>query len=610
MKTSKKILSVLLSLVMLLCVMPLAVIPASAYKVGDIINFGNYPQTKVSETSALRNAANAATWNSYKYYIGTGSIDGSMYTNDYMQYADFFSGGYKYRAVKFTLYRPQSTYQTSSAANSQQDDNGYFTNTTYYFRYEPLEWRVLDPSTGLVLCEKVIDAQAFNNVVRSDSGEYYVGVTTNYANNYALTTIRPWVNGAFYLAAFNNVQKGKLINKSISTICSYSVYRPQYNAGTTTNRLHLLSYQDLGNSSYGMDFYPGTRRALGTDYAKCQGLAVNSNGYASWWLRSAFTPGASNNVSSDGDYKDPDRGMYTYSVSGVRPACFLSDLTTDIAVKNVYTVSVSASPAAGGTVNVGNSGKFEEGATATVTATKKSGYTFEGWYQGDTLKSTSASYSFQVSEDIALTAKFKSVPQTVTVTAMAAGGGTLEGRKTVTITVAPGEFIELIATPDEGYTFDGWYSGDKLVCSTPVYDLNPETDLTLTAQFKYGYQRVMLFASPVEGGTVAGDGDYPVGDSVNVVATANEGWHFVGWYNRDIYLVSTEAAYSFPMEGSVRLTARFEQDTDPGTDPGNTDPDPQPENLCKWCGKVHEGFFQGIIGFFHRIFAAIFGAKY
>ena len=36
----------------------------------------------------------------------------------------------------------------------------------------------------------------------------------------------------------------------------------------------------------------------------------------------------------------------------------------------------------------------------------------------------------------------------------------------------------------------------------------------------------------------------------------------------------------------------------------------QPENACPWCGQVHEGFFQGIIGFFHRIFAAILGARY
>lgn len=34
------------------------------------------------------------------------------------------------------------------------------------------------------------------------------------------------------------------------------------------------------------------------------------------------------------------------------------------------------------------------------------------------------------------------------------------------------------------------------------------------------------------------------------------------------------------------------------------------QDVCKWCGKQHKGFFQGIIGFFHKILAAIFGAKY
>ena len=33
-------------------------------------------------------------------------------------------------------------------------------------------------------------------------------------------------------------------------------------------------------------------------------------------------------------------------------------------------------------------------------------------------------------------------------------------------------------------------------------------------------------------------------------------------------------------------------------------------NACKWCGKVHEGFFQKIIGWFHNILAKLFGAKY
>ncbi len=46
------------------------------------------------------------------------------------------------------------------------------------------------------------------------------------------------------------------------------------------------------------------------------------------------------------------------------------------------------------------------------------------------------------------------------------------------------------------------------------------------------------------------------------------------------------------------------------TDPLPKPVDPKPENLCKWCGKTHDGFFQKIVGFFHNIFAAIFGARY
>ena len=33
-------------------------------------------------------------------------------------------------------------------------------------------------------------------------------------------------------------------------------------------------------------------------------------------------------------------------------------------------------------------------------------------------------------------------------------------------------------------------------------------------------------------------------------------------------------------------------------------------DLCPWCGQEHTGFFGGIVAFFHRIFARLFGAKY
>lgn len=40
------------------------------------------------------------------------------------------------------------------------------------------------------------------------------------------------------------------------------------------------------------------------------------------------------------------------------------------------------------------------------------------------------------------------------------------------------------------------------------------------------------------------------------------------------------------------------------------DPSEQLQSVCPWCGGEHVGFFQGIIGWFHGILAAIFGARY
>ena len=46
--------------------------------------------------------------------------------------------------------------------------------------------------------------------------------------------------------------------------------------------------------------------------------------------------------------------------------------------------------------------------------------------------------------------------------------------------------------------------------------------------------------------------------------------------------------------------------------PAPTGPDtPAPSgSVCPWCGGQHEGGLQGIVGFFHKILASIFGAKY
>ncbi len=525
---------------------------ASALDVGDIIQFGSYPQTEVNETTSLKNAADAATWNSYFYYIGNGSYDGCMTASDYMKYADFVSGGVRYRAVKFTKYRPKLTNYISKEEDSYQDDNGYFTNTTYYFKYEPLEWRVLDPSAGLILCETVIDSQAFQNVVRfeSDGWNFYIGVSSTYANNYAESSIRTWLNNDFYNTAFNTAQKGKIEPITVNNDAYRDVYS-QFNAAPTTDPIFLLSHSEAQSSKYGFLVHT-ERKSKSTDYAKCQGCRVNA-GFSGWWLRNAGDPSNNACVLESSGFT-----AYSYEVDstyvGVRPACIISDLNS-----LVHTVTVSADPAEGGTVTGG--GTYSDGQSAKLTATANSGYIFSGWYKDGSKVSSNINFSFNVTEDATYTAKFSKLTMghIVNVSADPAEGGTVSGGGTY----SDGQTAALTATPNSGWHFIGWYNGDTKVSSDSSYSFTVTEKVNLTAKFEKGSPvsyTVTVSADPAEGGTVSGGGTYESGAYATLTATPNSGWHFVGWY-LDGTLSSTQQSFFRPVVSNLDYVAKFEKDT-------------------------------------------------
>ena len=310
---------------------------AAGYSVGDIITFGSYPQSEVtkesdSATYAKLEAA-AKNWVSYKYYSGDGSY-GSMQPGDWMKYADITLGGEKYRAVRFTQYRPYWTEDPSSSDNSYQDSNGYKVNNIYYFKYEPLKWQVLDPTKGLVLSKSIIDSQAYSNTIYSNGKGYTNDAAgEKYANDYATSSIRKWLNEDFYNTAFTSAQKQNILPTTLDNK-AYSTSHSKYDSVSTTDNVFLLSYSEAQNASYGFTDNTDsteTRKAVGTDYAKAQGLWVSSSNKCSTWrLRSA---GQSSNracrVNSDGDVDDYYNSV-SYTSSGVRPALRLSNLASDI----------------------------------------------------------------------------------------------------------------------------------------------------------------------------------------------------------------------------------------------------------------------------------------
>jgi|GEM_PF-2842271 len=314
-----------------------------AYKrEGNYIYFGTYPQTKVTdstiisalnkEAGKLPNSSNTQKWTSYKYYIK------GKNNTDFMWYIDVENSGNTYRGVYFTSYRPFWITESSSASNSYQDEYGYYTSTVYWFKYEPIKWRILNESNGeaLIFSEMAIDSQEYYPSDSTSSFSHNGG--TGYANNYELSNIRKWLNDTFYNTAFTSLQKALIIQTTVDN--SERSTNPDDNAtqvksgnngyacSNTQDYVFLLSVQEVTTSSYGFDSdynaFDTAREKKVTDYAKCQGadrsIGSSYSGNGFWWLRSPDCDDSSS--ASFVDYcGSPNVCIWVYSAGdGVVPA--------------------------------------------------------------------------------------------------------------------------------------------------------------------------------------------------------------------------------------------------------------------------------------------------
>ncbi|WP_195429051.1 glycoside hydrolase family 2 TIM barrel-domain containing protein [Clostridium sp. D46t1_190503_E9] len=83
-----------------------------------------------------------------------------------------------------------------------------------------------------------------------------------------------------------------------------------------------------------------------------------------------------------------------------------------------------------------------------------------------------------------------------------------------------------------------------------------------------------------EGGSIAGTGKYVEGQEATLVATANKGYNFIGWFDEDGKEVSKDATYRFIVSSDVVLNAKFEkipEAVDP-SDPTDPETPSNPEN--------------------------------
>ena len=482
---------------------------------GSKIEFGSYPQSEVTdadEVAKLEADSENYLWVSYKYYSGTGnSTDGEMEPGDFMLYKDFYSGGEMFRAVTFSEYRPGTGGGLKGDVFSNQKDNDYHPNNVYYFKYEPLTWRVLDPDEGYIMCDNIIDSQSYQNfVIRKDDKLYNSKDCTNYVSDWETCSLRQWLNKTFYNTAFSREEK-MLIG---TTFLENNSPDGTWFGTDTGDKIFILSFDDVINSAYGFDpsksEFDEARKLKGTDYSKCQGVYI-SQGYPHWWLR---TPGNAEAVYLVSSYGWAALGLGVYGTGvGVVPALKLNPKAVDVSV--VYDLDGGAW-AEGYTAPTSYKAN-ETLALPTAENVVRAGYTFSGWEQTSFINKT-----------VTYAAKWISNGYIVS---FDSNGGTAVADKFLAWS---DKVLDGVSAPTKaGYTFAGWRYADSAVSSdTKFSDLAADdkvSGITLVAEWM---AKTYTIKFDTRGGTPVADKTLHWDDKVldGVVPPTKEGgFEFIGW---------------------------------------------------------------------------------
>ena len=237
-------------------------------------------------------------------------------------------------------------------------------------------------------------------------------------------------------------------------------------------------------------------------------------------------------------------------------ALFLSFLFVLSCTKDpiIYTLTTSANPSDGGTVSPSTQ-QYDEGKTATITATASSEYLFQSW-SGATGSTNST--SVVMNSDKSVTANF--VKKKYALTTAVEGEGTVT-EKVIKAGAATdynsGTIVELTATPSGEWLFVEW-KGDLTGSENPT-QITIDKAKSVTAVF---VKKQYPLTIEIEGeGTVSEKvikvglaTDYNSGTIVELTAEPTGDWEFVGWTGD---ITSTENPVQITIDEAKTVKANF-----------------------------------------------------
>ncbi|MBR3864932.1 MAG: hypothetical protein IKJ19_07485 [Clostridia bacterium] len=248
-------------------------------KIGEIIDFGFYPQSVKEDDVVVSD-----TVNENGYYLGS---DGECYSK-----------------IVATPYNTNYKFSNGTIITKGNE---------YYFKVEPIKWIVLskDSETLSVLCTNIIDGRVFSTIPQT----------------YMDSEIRAWLNAEFYNLAFNEIQKKLIAVTTVNNTKASTGHSSNKNAcKNTKDKIYLLSKQEACNLDNQNEGRSSVRERIASDYARATGVGILTTldryGNGAWWLRSPYH--ASINYAWIGNTDGSIFYSFQTSVKGIVPVLQIS----------------------------------------------------------------------------------------------------------------------------------------------------------------------------------------------------------------------------------------------------------------------------------------------
>ena len=452
-----------------------------------------------------------------------------------------------------------------ATVNGQEVNVGEKVKLTYYvssdLKWQDFQGYVTYDSTGLRL-ENFALPNTTTNVMTNTSKEgflYYIG--TSFSDLYDFTSEKVFLTADFTVLSAGNYTVENIWevidDENYDSIVDYDFYDDSRLSCRFETSFISEETETTTTSVIVTDQYTVT-------FKNYDGTVISTQQYDA---------GEAVVVPTETPVRPADR-QYTYTFSGWdkdivetvnADATYTAEFTGTL---NKYSVSVST---VNGTVTGCPTEDVDYGTSVTLNAKANEGYTFAGYYVGGTRVSISSTYTFTVTGNTEVVAKFNQMPGSELKVQVVGGTGLKVklGANGVETTqsifydnkdVKTGQYVTLTPTGIDGYDFLYWIDDlGKIVAYSEAYTFMFTGKITLTAVYSQASTGVVTFMSGYN--QINSSMCYGSADEITLPTPyAKSGYTFKFWSINGTTECTASDIYTASQSGNVTVKAVYEAD--------------------------------------------------